>query len=312
MQRTSIPYCDYTSNPLYVVDKATGKRGWACTKVSQGCRHCYAERINQRFGTRILFTEKNRSHVEWRLNGKELEAILRLRKPSTIFMCDMTDLFHPEVPDRFIVQLLDVTEEAPQHTYLFLTKRAKRMQRFFTVWYRARTPAPNCWLGTSAENQHWADLRIPLLLATPAAHRWASLEPLLGPVDLVDPVHSDDPALSFELGGQAHMGEWDWLGHRFIARDDPEDAELHGAPFCTTCGNREANRMHPSVYYPSLDVVVVGGESGPGYRLMPLEWVRDIKAQCDAAGVAYYGKQAAGTREGIPLPGELGERAWPP
>ncbi len=172
-------------------------------------------------------------------------------------------------------------------------------------------PLPNVWLGVSVEDQATADERIPLLLETPAAVRFVSVEPMLGPVDLVDPTHSANPGLSFQLGGKAHMGEWDWLSHEFAARDDPEDTDLHGAPFCVTCGNREGNPMHPSEHYPALDWVIVGGESGTHHRAMNEDWVRSIRAQCRAAGVAFFGKQRSGPRPGIALPGDLGDREFP-
>jgi protein gp37 len=120
------------------------------------------------------------------------------------------------------------------------------------------TPLPNVWLGVTAENQRMADKRISPLLKTPAAHRWASLEPLLEAVSLEG-----------------------WL--RPICDDCPPDLGLSNA----------------------LDWVVVGGESGPGHRPLQHSWAYDIKVQCKAAGVAFWGKQDSGTRPGIPLGGGL-------
>src|SRR3972149_6581634 len=171
MNRTSISWTDFSSNPLYVVDKATGKRGCFCEKVSPGCAHCYASALNVRRGTSHAYLPANRDKVEWRLNERELEAILRRRKPTRIFMCDMLDIAHEDVPFGFIEEMWLTMHKATHHTFFILTKRPERMRQLLTnspMAYFGRNPLPNVWLGVSVENQRMADERHPLLRDTPA------------------------------------------------------------------------------------------------------------------------------------------------
>jgi protein gp37 len=196
----------------------------------------------------------------------------------------MGDLWHPEVPDAFIDEVFATMAQAERHKFLVLTKRAERMYSYLssqtrrvdvalTIQIRARTgenslvpwPLPNVWLGVTAENQRMADERIPLLLKTPAAHHWVSLEPMLGPVDLAH----------IPLSGETGLDTLRGLGY-------------HHEPGVGT------NR------WPHLDWVVVGGESGPGHRPMDLQWAADIYAQCRAANVPCYFKQRAASRPGQP------------
>src|SRR3990170_4532127 len=232
MNKTSISWTDFSSNPLYVLDKETGKRGWFCEKVSPGCAHCYASALNIRRGTGHAYLPANREKVEWRLNEGELEAIEQRRKPTRIFMCDMTDLFHEDVPDAFIDRILYTMETAPHHTFQVLTKRPARMRRALRRYRAARcmTPSmmPNVHLGVSVENQRLADERIPVLLDTPATVRFLSCEPLLGPLDLT-------PWLRCQACGYSKADRAHWGDHR-----------LCPAPGAT------------------IDWVIVGGESGPG------------------------------------------------
>jgi len=130
MNKTSISWTDFSSNPLYVVDKETGQRGWFCEKVSPGCAHCYASALNVRRGTGHAYLSENRDKVEWRLNEREMEAILKRRKPTRIFMCDMLDLFHDDVPDAFIDRVFATMALAREHTFQLLTKRPERMRMY--------------------------------------------------------------------------------------------------------------------------------------------------------------------------------------
>jgi protein gp37 len=115
----------------------------------------------------------------------KLEEPFGWRRPRVVFVNSMSDLFHKEVPDDFIADVFSVMEATPQHTYQVLTKRPARMASLLRRWAKEGIePAPNVWLGTSIETQHWAAIRIPKLLATPATVRFLSCEPLLGPIDL--------------------------------------------------------------------------------------------------------------------------------
>ncbi|MGH3322228.1 MAG: DUF5131 family protein [Streptosporangiaceae bacterium] len=180
---SAIEWTDATWNPV------TG-----CTKVSAGCDHCYAERITERFHGRGSFATVE-PHPE------RLDTPLRWRRPRRVFVNSMSDLFHPDIPDSYITDVFAVMTAATRHTFQVLTKRHGRMRsllrsgRFrLAVTGRARDAEPqrrapvwplgNVWLGVSAETQRWASIRVPALLDTPAAVRFVSCEPLLGPVDL--------------------------------------------------------------------------------------------------------------------------------
>lgn len=190
--KTEISWTDATWNPV------TG-----CTKVSEG----YAETIAHRFAGTPAYP----NGFAVTLRPERLDQPLRWQRPRRIFVNSMSDLFHSDVPDEFIARVFAVMALAPQHTFQVLTKRPGRMRSLLSseqfrwwVWHEMLTlthqrkmpmvqehfdalrwPLPNVWLGTSVESQKWADVRIPQLLQTPAAVRFLSCEPLLGPVDLV-------------------------------------------------------------------------------------------------------------------------------
>lgn len=245
---TSIEWTEATWNPV------TG-----CDRVSEGCDHCYAlalaRRLKamgnpryQRDGDLLRSGPGFGLTVHW----DKLEEPLRWRKPRLVFVNSMSDLFHPLVPLEAICQILLVIEKAREHTFQVLTKRPGRMA---SVLARIRPePLPNLWLGTSVENQRWAEVRIPALLRTPAAVRFLSCEPLLGPIDL----------------GR-------WLPERC---NECYEAGCDATELSCAC---ECHR--------GLNWVIVGGESGPGARPLELDWVRDLAAQCWASGVPLFVKQ---------------------
>jgi len=306
---TNIPYADETWSAV------TG-----CSKVSPGCANCWAERISHRFDqTRLPWTPEHAAE-NIKVHPSKLEEPLHWRKPRTVFVCPMSDLFHPDVPDEFIDQVFAVVGHAKQHRFLLLTKRAERMKwhcdslagsanihrdrvlarygfdaglQFEQVLCGSRPyPLPNVWLGVSVENQHWADERIPLLLDTPAAHRWVSAEPLLGAVDLRRFIGG--PACNCICGCPCTFGN------------------LEASGLCSVCQIstwRDDDGRHAEM--GSVDWVVLGGESGPGHRPMKLAWADRISEQCYTAKVPYYGKQIAEVRPDQPLPGALGRREVP-
>jgi len=338
MQRTSISWCDYSSNPLYA--EADGQRGWYCTKVSRGCRNCYAETLNLRFGNGVPYTEANRGRVTWKLRESEFAAWARLKTPSRIFVCDMTDWCHEDIDVKALQMIWGVMAACHWHTFMLLTKRPERMRalltdedfQFHIGWFQsafereydlprdvAPTGCPNVMLGVSVEDQETADERIPLLLETPAARRFVSYEPALGPVDF-------DQYLEAVTDG-------DWIHHAFEGKWDEGLAKAtgRGGPYCTQCGGREPNVLHKPhddeycggdcdrgdsggrmrVLVPRLDLVIVGGESGPHHRPLDLAWVRALREDCRLVGVPWHGKQDAGVRPGKPLPGDLGDQEMP-
>ena len=229
-EKTAISWCDSTVNFW---------RG--CTKVSPGCANCYAEtlaltRLAGREGYPGLpWTPEN---AAWNvaLRPERLDQPLRWRKPRRIFVNSMSDLFHSRVPEAFLDRVFVAMAVASQHRYQVLTKRPERMRDYLAnndtrnrlasalVEFAERTGMvltirgagdglpgirfPSVWLGTSVENQHWADLRIPHLLATPAAVRFLSVEPLLGPIEFSDVTGRSDAVA--QLGRKALAGI-DWV-----------------------------------------------------------------------------------------------------
>ncbi len=187
--KTGIEWTDATWNPV------TG-----CTKLSPaspGCQNCYASTFAERFrGTSGHYFEHG---FDVQLRPGKLDQPLRWRRPRRIFVNSMSDLFHDAVPDDFIAKVFVVMSAAPQHTFQVLTKRHARMRSLLSsekfmdtvdtladnmLERQVDWPLPNMWLGVSAEDQRWADIRIPALLDTPAAVRFISAEPLLGRINL--------------------------------------------------------------------------------------------------------------------------------
>lgn len=267
MNKSGIQWTDYTWSPV------TG-----CSKVSQGCKNCYAEAWHKRFraGDFSVKLHPDKLHKPLhRLKGFERKHGRRPR----VFVGPMTDLFHDDVPDDFLHELFITMALSPQIDFQVVTKRPNRMREWASyddgeiqssarriilgraldrihrdpaysdadrIRTHLRYPLPNVWLGVTAENQQEADRRIPLLLKTPAAVRWVSVEPMLGPVDLT------------------------------------------------------------SIKWTRLNWIVCGGESGPGARPMETEWVRSLRDQCNRADVPFFFKQWGPTvgyvdESGMPL-----------
>jgi len=288
MGMTRIEWTDETWNPV---------RG--CSIVSEGCRNCYAMKQAHRFSgpgqPYAGLTELGPQGPRWTgkvwLVPEVLDAPLRWKQPRRIFVNSMSDLFHEDVSNEYIVAVFGVMAVRPDHTFQILTKRPERMRQWFqwlsergglgpiirsirvagdrtipnlfsavskTEMVRGKRcramddpwmqvfnaaacigagPSSNVWLGVSVEDQKTADERIPILLQTPAAVRFVSAEPLLGPVDL------------------------------------------------------RAVRWGHATSLIKLDWIIVGGESGPGARPCDVAWIRSIVEQCRAAAVPCFTKQ---------------------
>jgi protein gp37 len=168
---SAIEWTDATWNPV---------RG--CDKVSPGCAHCYAETFAERF--RGVPGHPYEQGFDVRLVPEKLGEPQRWKEPKRVFVNSMSDLFHEAVPDDYIAEVWKTMSVARRHTYQVLTKRAERMRDVMPRLVATFGVLPNVWLGVSAENQHFADERVPLLLQTPAAVRFMSAEPLLGSIDL--------------------------------------------------------------------------------------------------------------------------------
>lgn len=170
MGKTKIEWADFVWNPV------TG-----CSKVSEGCRHCYAEALARRFRADFKpWIAANAAH-NVRLHPERLGQPFKLSKPRRIFVNSVSDLFHEEVPPVFIHSVFATMRTAKRHTFQILTKRAERMAAFLRS---GDDVLPNVWIGVSAEDQPTFDERSRYLLQTPAAKRFVSLEPLLGPTDI--------------------------------------------------------------------------------------------------------------------------------
>ncbi|WP_431048445.1 DUF5131 family protein [Roseateles sp. L2-2] len=154
-----------------------------CTKISPGCKHCYAEVMARRL--QAMRASGYANGFELTLLPDRLEDPLGRKKPTVYFVNSMSDLFHDEIPDAFITQVFDVIARTPQHTYQILTKRADRLAAFFSTH-----PVPrNAWIGVSVEDRKYGLPRIDQLRKVPASIRFLSVEPLLedlGSIDLSD------------------------------------------------------------------------------------------------------------------------------
>lgn len=290
---THIEWTEATWNPI------TG-----CSLASPGCTNCYAMQLA---GTRLAhipsragLTHPSKAGPVWtgevRFNEEFLTQPLRWKRPRMIFVCAHGDLFHESVPDEWIDRIFAVMALCPQHTFQVLTKRSARMREYLTTPGRHtailsaaadvgnRTivfgkppapiwpwPLPNVWLGVSVEDQQRADERIPDLLATPAAVRWISAEPLLGPVDLGVAWHGESALDSYCWGDCA----WCENGH----------------PPLTNCHLGRQSEAEHLKDRSGLDWVVVGGESGSKARPMHPDWARSLRDQCAEAGVPFFFKQ---------------------
>jgi len=201
--------------------EATWNPTTGCTKISPGCDRCYAERITQRFPTNFP------SGFELTLRPLALDLPLRWRKPRTIFVNSMSDLFHGDVPDTYIAQVFDVMARCPQHTFQVLTKRAVRLA---SLAPQLRWP-PHVWMGVSVESPAYT-WRVDYLRKVPAAVRFISAEPLLAAL--------------------------------------------------------------PSLNLSGIHWLIAGGESQPGARRADMNWFRDLRDQCVAAGVGFFLKQLGG------------------
>jgi protein gp37 len=181
---TKIEWADETINPFKA--KIGGEvKGYHCTKISEGCLHCYAEVMNLNDGyypwaNGIPYDGRK---VEFVLDRKVLDRVTRWRRPRRVFVQSMSDLFHEDVPDELIIELLHFLAQHTRHIFMLLTKRPGRMKRILALAFPAGVP-PHIWPGVTAENQAWADVRLPELLSIPAAVHYVSVEPMLGPVNL--------------------------------------------------------------------------------------------------------------------------------
>jgi len=256
-----IGWCDITINPFV-----------GCSKCSPGCDNCYAERFAARMAKNPATTKKYAGVVnesgEWTGGISELDMTCfdKLpKKPCRVFVGSMTDFFHKNADFDDQGKVLNRIAHTEQHTFLLLTKRPEN------AWKRYHTMLPNVWLGVTVCNQEEADAKIPVLLDIPAAKRFVSIEPMLGPVDLT---------------------------HHFFSEPTGK--------FRTKNGKRQMECVTPPD--GAISWVICGGETGLGARPMHPDWARSLRDQCAAAGVPFYFKGWGGSgKKSAPL---LDGREW--
>jgi len=190
---TKIEWCDETWNPIKM----------RCTPVSEGCKNCYAQRL---LGRKLPGFDSYPTNREGPILAtvSTLNKPMHYRGPKRIFVQSMGDLFHDDVPDFMLNRVFDriLYDGISDHTFMLLTKRVVRMAEYIIdITKRGFGLPDNVWLGVTAENQRTADERIPILLQIPAVVRFVSVEPMLGPVDLID--YLPDP-----LDGNVHLQDY--------------------------------------------------------------------------------------------------------
>jgi len=267
-----------------------------CSKISEGCKNCYAEKMAGRlanigstsyYGNVTRFKNVSGGNEfedpdQWSFegwNGKthfvETNIIqpMSWKKPRMVFVCSMADLFHESVTFPQIDEVVKTIVACPQHIFILLTKRPDRMRKFF-YWkyeesnYFGNYPIDNIWLGTTAENQKTANERIPILLDIPAAKRFVSIEPMLGEIDLSKYLLKDRQGCP-DLDSQ-------WPDTNGNARGPVKCVSY---PRCE-CGKEDQ----------LLNWVICGGESGSNARPMHPDWARSIRDQCKEAGTHFFFK----------------------
>ena len=189
-----------------------------CTKISEGCKHCYAERMSRRLQSMGL--EKYSRGFQVAEHPSVLKEPLRWSKPRLVFVNSMSDLFHKSVESRFIKATFEVMNRCPQHSFQVLTKRPERALELDSDLNWAR----NIWLGVSIESERWLG-RLRSLRLTSAKTRFLSLEPLLGPLPQLDLSGVDWVIAGGESGPGARLVDPDWV------REIRDTCVRHDVPF---------------------------------------------------------------------------------
>lgn len=310
-------------------DKKWWNESWnpvtGCTKGSPGCKNCYAERDWARMVHLPAYAGRDFTDVG--CHPERLDQPLRWARPRKIFVNSMSDLFHEAVPDAFLDKVFAVMAHAKQHIFQVLTKRHNRMHQYLTThnrssyWAQAANdmglrpdpkdknsryttehfpgrdvagcyqadPLPNVWLGVSAENQTFADARVPVLLATPAAVRWVSLGPLLGAVSLAehglhgDPGQLDWVVLEGESGSRARPMHPDWV------RGMAKECAAAGVPF----NFKQWGEYAPATYAPVADQPNQTSWRSDDPAVMKVKWL-DPHEWGDGIGSVRVGTRHAG------------------
>jgi protein gp37 len=284
MSDTKIEWAEKTWNPI------TG-----CTKISEGCKNCYAERMSKRLAGRYGYPKDKPFAVTF--HEDRLQEPLKWRNPSMIFVCSMGDLFHDDVETKWLDKVFAVMALCPQHTFLLLTKRPENMQKYITSKNKfgdssickaindipaslgnrvgcLEIPFSNVWLGVTAENQREANNRIPILLETPTIKRFVSIEPML----------------------------------EFISLDELDVYRSITQKIDSLSGYHFYPEKRATININKLDWIICGGETGQKARQMQVEWARNLRDQCKYAGVPFFFKKLG---QGKETPQDLMIREYP-
>jgi protein gp37 len=234
-----------------------------CSKVSDGCKNCYAEKMAARVyhctsnrdnsATFLNYSDVLTDDLKWNNNTRFIPESLTIpsqwRQPRIVFVCSMGDLFHESASFQQISAVFSVMADCDQHIFIVLTKRPERLVQFaeWKSWANdvqniPWRPSANVWLGVTAENQEQAMIRIPYLISIPAAVKFVSIEPMLSQVDLDDTLQY---TLKHHAGGLKNCLSW----------------------------------------------VICGGESGHNARPLHPDWVRSLRNQCQDSGAPFFFKQ---------------------
>lgn len=266
---SKIEWTDHTFNP------------WeGCQKVGPGCDHCYAETRNARFGGGVAVNwgpgapRRRTSKANWTMplhwNARHEAFYAQHGRRQRVFCASLADVFDNAVPPAWRSELFVLIQQTPNLDWLLLTKRIGNVPAMLEAPGMQKEGLPaNAWLGATIVNQEEADRDIPKLLALPAAYRFLSMEPLLGPVDLTRIPMRDTCASECCRNWQLDV--------------------LNGASYC---GDVERDPRDDSDEAEGrINWVIVGGESGPRARPMHPDWARTLRDQCNAAGVPFFFKQ---------------------
>lgn len=287
MENSKIEWTDHTFNPWI-----------GCTKVSDGCKHCYAETLMDKRYNKVKWgpqgTHVRTSAENWKQPKQWNRQAEKEGKRAKVFCASLADVFEdrPELAE-WRRDLLELIINTPHLDWLLLTKRPENVTRMIErvtgfsdseMWFFTAT---NVWIGTSIENQETADERIPELLKIPAKFKFLSCEPLLGPIVLdggiIDWNRLDTFPFEYDVISQSSLAGWNILTGRFDYY-----RESDGEPTTAWCDKR-------------VDWVIVGGESGTDARPMHPDWARSLRDQCQAAGVAFHFKQWGEWLPGMPI-----------
>lgn len=308
---TNISWTNETWNPVI-----------GCSKVSEGCRNCYAMRVAKGLADKHVqhydgLTKIVNGKPEWtnvvRCLDDRLKIPLSWKKPRMVFVNSMSDLFHPDVPFEFIDRVFGVMALCPQHTFQILTKRPERMAEYpqrdwcaddhiapfidglhDDATWQTRHPLTNVWLGTSVEDQKAADERIPHLLNCPAAVRFLSVEPLLDQVCFYE-----EGFVCKRCGTLLTYGLEDEVDYELPCRKCDSNHYTYGYP---------SNKANLGSGDHTIDWVIVGGESGPNHRQMPMDAFERVCQQTVDAGVPLFVKQDSGFKS--EQRGRISDKWW--